>query len=89
MANKSDIQTLIDSINFKTTEWKTKSIVEETADIALFNLQAAISELSTIFKPSVSDIVRIIHEHQTTQQYCGLCREGWIPVLDWHAWKEA
>ena len=89
MAKKSDIQTLIDSINFKTTEWKTKSIVEDTADIALFNLQAAISELSTIFKPSVSDIVRIIHEHQTTQQYCGLCREGWIPVLDWHAWKEA
>jgi hypothetical protein len=37
----------------------------------------------------MSDIVRIIHEHQTTQQYCGLCREGWIPVLDWHAWKEA
>ena len=61
MAKKSDIQTLIDSINFKTTEWKTKSIVEDTADIALFNLQAAISELSTISKPSMSDIVRIIH----------------------------
>ena len=89
MANKSDIQTLIDSINFKTTEWKTKSIVEETADIALFNLQAAISELSTISKPSMSDIVRIIHEHQTTQQYCGLCREGWIPVLDYRTWNEA
>lgn len=89
MAKKSDIQTLIDSINFKTTEWKTKSIVEDTADIALFNLQAAISELSTISKPSVSDIVRIIHEHQTTQQYCGLCREGWIPVLDYRTWNEA
>ena len=89
MAEKSDIQTLIDSIDFKTTEWKTKSIVEDTADIALFNLQAAISELSTISKPSVSDIVRIIHEHQTTQQYCGLCREGWIPVLDYRAWNEA
>jgi hypothetical protein len=89
MAKKSDIQTLIDSINFKTTEWKTKSIVEDTADIALFDLQAAISELSTIFKPSVSDIVRIIHEHQTTQQYCGLCRTGWIPVLDYRTWNEA
>ena len=89
MARKSDIQSLLDVIGFKTSEWKSKTIAEETADIGLFDLRAATDDLAKIAKPSVTDIINAIRANQTYQTYCGNCRQGRVPVLDYYAWNEA
>jgi len=89
MAKTSDIQELIDACKLNLVKWKFDTIVEETKGVMLFDIKAAITELSRKNDPGPADVSRIIQQCEVQRTYCGLCREGWIPVLDWRTWNEA
>ncbi len=89
MANANDIRNIIEQAGIKISDYKLNKLVEGLRQVGPFNQSAVMAELTGMRNPQPFDIEQAIRNHTEAKQYCGLCREGWIPVLDWSTWNES
>lgn len=90
MASIIAVRELADSLGVSINDNQIESIARQCGD---FDAEKVLVALKIIEpdKLNARTILAAIRKHQHAKkvEYCGLCREGWVPVLDCWQWKEA
>lgn len=86
MASIQTVRNLLSDAKFELSGYDQNRIAEKTKQDSRFDYSAA---LASILECGAEREAIIEAINSTKMLYCGLCREGWIPVLDWRQWKEA
>lgn len=90
MANSEQIREILQASDRRLTEAQINIVTERTAATSIFDIDAVVADLGGYTKPNAYDVANAINKHSREQvkQYCGKCQDTWIPLLDWHLWKE-
>lgn len=86
MASIQTVRNLLSDAKFELSGYDQNRIAEKTKQDSRLDYSAA---LASILECGAEREAIIEAINSTKMLYCGLCREGWIPVLDWRQWKEA
>jgi hypothetical protein len=86
MANSEQIRQLLEMTGKKMSDSQVSIISERTAKITEFDQAKVAAELCNFTKPTAYDISDLINKNTIQKEGCGLCGQGWIPILNTPAW---